>query len=113
MQERALPRRVQAAAVQILAVTGGVLALGKVQRREIPGRFDRVDARTAELVREQARDLQRDVAHVLGIDAETVLTREQAVVRVLVVAASRARQLTIGVAGDNQPDDVADVPVVR
>ena len=99
MQERALPGRVDAAAVEVVAVARRVLALGKVQRGQIAVRLDRVDARTAELVREQARDAQRDVANVLRVDAEAVLTREQPVLRILVVLGRLREPTTAGTCG--------------
>ena len=112
MEIRALPRRVQAAPVQIRAVARGVLALGKIERPKIPGWLNRADAGTAKALGQQTGQLQRDIAHVLRVHAEAVLMREQAVFRIDVAGGRGDRRLSIGLARDDQPNDVPHIPVM-
>ena len=63
---------------------------GKFSARKIAGRLDRVHAGTAEPFAEQPGNVQGDIADVLGVHAEAVLTRQQPVLGILVLAGSRS-----------------------
>ena len=99
VQEGALPEGVDAAAVEIVAAAGRVLALGEVERRQVSVRLIRLDARSAELLHQQSGDRERDVAHDFGIHAEAALARQQAIVGIALVELRRAHATTAGRSG--------------
>src|SRR5690606_35590248 len=79
VQEGALPVDVEAAAILPLVEMGLVLALGEVEMLVVALRLVRLDARSTDLVVEQAADEERVVADQFGRQAKATLPREEAV----------------------------------
>src|SRR5436305_566149 len=114
MQERALPYRIQTAPMQVLAMASRVFTLREIHCRQVAIRLIRTDARTAELLDQQARDREHDIVNNLRVDAEAVLMRQQAIVGIALIGLQRAgRDLAISIAGHDGPDDVLDIPGMR
>ena len=85
--------------------------VGKVEERPVAGRLIRLDARPADLRRQQAADRQGVVAHHLGVEAEAVLPGQPDVGRVaLAQLLRRHRRLPVGVRHHHQLQHVLHVP---
>ena len=85
MQERALPESVNAAPVQVIVAACRPASLRKIQGGQIAVRLIWPNARTSELIHQEAGDLQHQIVNGFGIDTEAALTRQQPVVRIALV----------------------------
>ena len=95
VQKRALPVGVQGAAVLVVSLVRYILTRGKVEEDPVARRLVRFDARTADLVGEQAATGECAIANQLGIEPVSVLMRIATGWRGRAGVSSRARS-TIG-----------------
>ena len=108
VQEAALPEGIDSAAVEVVAMAGGVFALGEIHGHQVAVRFDGLDAGTSEAIGHQAGDGQGDVAHDFGIHAEAALMRKQAIVGIALIIVGRL--LPVGAAHHDGADPGAAYP---
>ena len=76
---------IERAAVQIVAVAGGVFALGEIQRRQIAVGLIGRTLGPPNFSTSRPETDERDIVHDFGIHAKTALPREQAIVGIALV----------------------------
>src|SRR5258707_1156015 len=79
-------------AMEIVATAGGVFALGEIHPSKITVGFVGTDARSSEVINQEAGDGKGDVVHGLGVDTEAGLAREQTILGIAFVERAFARR---------------------
>ena len=112
VEERALPVRVDAAAVLVRALVRVVVAVGELETGVVVCGLIGFDGRAARGEVEEAGDGESVVADGFGFETPRVLGGEPAVERVGFAGGGvRERGLAVGVTGDDETDHFAEVPV--
>src|SRR6185369_14659395 len=82
MRKRARPISINAAPILVFVFVVVVFAFWKIEQRPVARRLVGLDARPADLFRQQAADRKRVVANDLRIEMKTPLVRQQSIVRI-------------------------------